>query len=206
MSVPYRAIGAVALLVGAVVAGGVVAFDGAGNDPIQQAPAETVTPAPVPVVTATPTPESTPTPVGSPGSAGNNESVGYGSLEPTCERPPGLVVYIQVAALSNNDPETNDGIRTTWRFAAPSNRRFVGPYENFEEVINASYRTLIEAETVTFGSLEKSGVVASQNVTVRTESGETKTYRWRLRRQSDGRFVGCWMTTGVLQVDRSPTE
>ncbi|QIO22875.1 DUF4864 domain-containing protein [Haloarcula sp. JP-L23] len=123
----------------------------------------------------------------------------YLSLRPTCERPPGLVVHIQVNALRNNDPVTNEGINTTWRFAAPSNRRAVGSYEAFVDVLTTQYRPLLNASTVTYGPLERDGGWAHQRVTVST--GETSaTYLWHLKLQTvqtTEPYGGCWMTTGV---------
>lgn len=105
---------AAALLVGlALLAGRGVLF---GTDAASKS-TETVTPAPVsePTPTATPTPEDS----GMDDSSrrGTNQSAAvqerYRSLRPTCDRPPGLVIHIQVAALQNNDRATNAGINTT---------------------------------------------------------------------------------------------
>ncbi|MBX0323218.1 DUF4864 domain-containing protein [Halomicroarcula sp. F13] len=123
----------------------------------------------------------------------------YLSLRPTCQRPPGLVVHIQVNALRNNDPATNEGINTTWQFAAPTNRRAVGSYETFVDVVTTQFRPLLNASTVTYEPLERDGARAHQRVTVFT--GETSaTYRWHLELQTvqtTEPYGGCWMTTGV---------
>jgi hypothetical protein len=152
----------------------------------------TVTPAP------TPTPEPTATPTPTLTTSGAVQEPRYLGLRPTCERPPGLVIAIQVGALRNNDPATNEGINTTWRFASPENRRATGPLSNFVEIIRQGYRPLLEADRVAYGPLERSDATATQTVTV-TANGTTTSYEWTLRLQTDGQFEGCWMTTGVAE-------
>lgn len=161
--------------------GGLLGGPGAGT---------TVTPAP------TPTPEPTRTPVPTVTTSGELQEPRYLGLRPTCERPPSLVIAIQVGALRNNDPATDEGINTTWRFASPENRQATGPVENFAEILRSGYRPLLEAERVAYGPLEREGARASQTVTV-TADGEESRYRWTLRRQSGGRYDGCWMTSSV---------
>jgi hypothetical protein len=150
----------------------------------------TVTPAP------TPTPP-TPTPTVTPSEAVQEPR--YLGLAPTCERPPGLVIAIQVGALRNNDPATNEGIRTTWRFASPENREATGPLSNFVELIRQGYRPLLEADRVAYGPLERTDATAARTVTV-TANGTSTSYRWTLRLQTAGEFEGCWMTSGVTAV------
>ena len=46
------------------------------------------------------------------------------------------VVKIQLNALKKNDKlKKNDGIKQTWIFAHPENKKFTGPYERFEKMI-----------------------------------------------------------------------
>lgn len=167
------------------------AGDGAGSP--------TLTPVPVPETDsggATATPDGR---VAGPDSTADR----YAGLRPTCKRPPGLVVQIQVGALATNDPDTDAGIRTVWSFAAPSNREYTGPYPEFAELIRTSYTPLLEAERTTYWPVDRTGDEASRLVAVHS-SNESVTYRWELRRQSTGRYEGCWMTVGVAQIDDVP--
>ncbi|GCF14006.1 hypothetical protein Harman_19410 [Haloarcula mannanilytica] len=118
-------------------------------------------------------------------------------LRPNCERPPGLVVHIQVLALQNNDPTTNEGINTTWRFASPSNRDLTGPYSNFVRTITDGFEPLLNATGVRYGPLERDGDTASQPVTVVDGNGTTTSYRWTVEKQTQSPYEGCWMTAGV---------
>lgn len=191
--VSFRRVGATLALVTLVgLAGCGQLFGDAGE---RQA-TETLTPAPVPD-TATTTPTPTARAVG-----GLNATERYAALRPTCARPPSVVVHIQVAALSNNDPATNDGVRATWRFAAPSNRQYTGPYENFEDLITSFFQPLLSAETVAYGPLTVADDTVERRVTVGSDDTETA-YRWQLEKVTQQPYEGCWMTTGVAEV---PTE
>lgn len=198
MSIRRLGVGTAALLVLVVFAGcaGLLA----GGD---RQPTETVTPAPVPETTASPTPDrsATVSTTQTSSDTGSETVADYSSLEPTCTRPPGLVVHIQVVALATNDPQTNDGIRTTWRFAAPSNKRYTGPYSNFERLIETRFQPLLDAETVTYGSLGGANTSTQRRVTVTASDGTSNTYIWRLEKQSTGQYDGCWMTTAVREVE-----
>ncbi|WP_188852588.1 DUF4864 domain-containing protein [Haloarcula argentinensis] len=118
-------------------------------------------------------------------------------LRPNCERPPGLVVHIQVLALQNNDPKTNEGINTTWQFASPSNRELTGPYSNFVRTIQSGFKPLLNATGVRYGPLDRDGDTASQPVTVVNGNGTTTSYRWTVEKQTEAPYEGCWMTAGV---------
>ncbi|WP_336336516.1 DUF4864 domain-containing protein [Haloarcula brevis] len=124
-------------------------------------------------------------------------------LRPNCERPPGLVVHIQVLALQNNDPATNEGINTTWHFAAPSNRAVAGSYADFVETIRRGFRPLLNATAVRYGPLDRREDTASQPVTVVDATGTATAYTWYLERQTGPRYEGCWMTTGVAATPPS---
>lgn len=172
-------------------------------------PQETLTPvqldedeAPAPTVTATatatptvspPTETATATAASVPPSAQSR----YASLRPTCDRPPGLVVHIQVNALRYNDPQTDEGINATYRFASPRNRNVTGPVTDFASLIKSRYEPLLNAETVTYGPMSATNRTATQRITVRTPDGDTTSYIWELERQSGGRYDGCWLTSSV---------
>ncbi|GGK56265.1 DUF4864 domain-containing protein [Haloarcula sebkhae] len=118
-------------------------------------------------------------------------------LRPNCKRPPGLVVHIQVLALRNNDPATNEGINTTWQFASPSNRDLTGPYANFVRTIQSRFEPLLNATGVRYGPLDRDGDTASQSVTVVNGTGATTSYQWTVKKQTEAPYEGCWMTAGV---------
>ncbi|NHN47793.1 DUF4864 domain-containing protein [Halostella sp. JP-L12] len=126
----------------------------------------------------------------------------YVGLHPTCNRPPGLVVKIQLGALRQNDETLNKGIRTVWRFASPETRRATGPYPQFVRLLNSSrYRPMFEYTRAAYEPLVFENRTARQIVTLTTPNGSTATYEFRLSKQSGGEYDGCWMTDGVLRTD-----
>ena len=53
----------------------------------------------------------------------------YAEIKPANNLTPYDVVKIQLNALKkNNQPKKNSGIRQTWAFAHPDNKKFTGPY------------------------------------------------------------------------------
>jgi hypothetical protein len=180
--------GAVAALVVLVALAGCAGLVGQDGDASGgAATTETLTPVPVPETDS------------APGARSRQATTPsrYQALGPTCERPPELVVAVQLGALRANDPRTNEGINTTWQFAAPSNRNAIGSYGRFVTIITEQYQPLLDAETVTLGPLQRSTTTARQPVTVTTVMGETQSYVWYLEKQTGNPYDGCWMTTGV---------
>ena len=58
-------------------------------------------------------------------------------LKPNIKYKPFDVVKIQLSALKSNDkPYANAGIKQTWEFAHPSNKKFTGPLSKFIKLIN----------------------------------------------------------------------
>lgn len=176
---------------------------------------ETVTPAPVPA-SATPAPVNateTPPPNGRalggvwPGQWSEFDPglspAAYQEVEPTCERPPALVVRLQVGAVLT-DNGSHRGIETTWRFLAPASRRGYGSVDNYTETFRTRYRPLLDAESVTRRPLQRNGSVAVQPVRAHS-NGSTTTYRWRVERQQTPPMQGCWLTTGILEESAGDT-
>jgi len=101
------------------------------------------------------------------------------NAHPNIDLSPEQVVRIVIDALRDNNTETGDkGIATVWRFAAPSNKRFTGPFERFARMID----------------------VAMQPVWLVTAGGDEIGYVFQLRRQSDGSYEGMWMTESVYPL------
>lgn len=186
-----RAVVGVVALAALVALAGCGQLLGGGDEPARES---TLTPAPVPT-----TAELPPTATDDSQERVRINGSRYDLLRPTCARPPSVVVHIQVAALANNDPTTDDGIRTAWRFASPENKQYTGPYRNFADMVTSFYRPLLAAETVRYGALERHNESAHRRVTV-SGNGTTAAYRWRLEKVSSGPFEGCWMTSGVGEV------
>jgi len=109
------------------------------------------------------------------------------------------VIHIQVEALRNNDPATDEGIATVWRFASPANKRVTGPYRAFASTIRSRYRPLLTAETISYAPLTRDRDRVTREVAVTTNTVTTR-YEWVLTRQSRTPYEGCWMTSGVIEL------
>ncbi len=107
------------------------------------------------------------------------------------------VVRVQMRALQANDL-TDEGIRTTYRFASPANKSATGPYERFARMIkSAPYRAMLNARDIQFGAVNSGDAEAVQEVRVEGADGTEITYVFFLRRQTLKPFQDCWMTEAV---------
>ncbi len=187
-----------ALLVVALVVGGVGFAAGAGMLP----PGTVLEDRPVSNVTdATPTPDQDTVP--------NGNAERYASIQPTCERPPALVIKIQVDAFGQNEEFTgNDGIWTAYRFASPENKATTGPQASFVRLIKQQYAIMLRHESVEYGPIrpqngenqENGSRTLTQRVTLTDENGTESTFLWSVERQESGKYDGCWMTSSVRRV------
>jgi len=117
--------------------------------------------------------------------------------------PPDDVIKIQVEALQYNNAD-DQGIEVTFRFASPANQRVTGPLNRFKHLLKSpDYRPMLNHKTAEYGSLEISGDIASQRVTIIQTDGKATVYLFKLSKQSEGPCTGCWMTDSVLFV---PTQ
>lgn len=132
---------------------------------------------------------------------GNGSAAGiqprYLGLTPTCERPPGLVAVIIVEALRNNDPETDDGIRTAWNFSSPMSRR--AAYEDFHRfVTNEKFDPLYDFESATYTPAYRDPGVSAHRVTVTDRTGASHSYVFVLSDQTGSLRDGCWLLAGIV--------
>lgn len=124
-------------------------------------------------------------------------------LEPDAKYSPDEVVEIQLAALAENDtPAADDGIRATFKFASPANRRITGPVERFVRMVkNPLYLPLLNHATSEVRKLETTAAVAQRHVLVTDAEGNRATFLWVLSKQPDGPYKDCWMTDAVQRIE-----
>ena len=115
---------------------------------------------------------------------------------------PAEVVRIQVEALRNNSL-LDEGIELTYRFASPGNKRVTGPLVRFTAMVRSPpYDRLLNHRSARYGPLAVSDDEAYQRVIITDSEGEEIAYHWVVSRQSEGEFKDCWMTDGVVPVQR----
>jgi hypothetical protein len=96
------------------------------------------------------------------------------------------VLKIQLTALKNNNmPSKNAGIKQTWIFAHPENKKFTGPYERFEKMLLGNqYNFLLNHDSHRIKLIN-----SSQN--------EMYFYEWHLEKSTTDECNNCWFTTIV---------
>jgi hypothetical protein len=114
---------------------------------------------------------------------------------------PAEVVRIQLAALQHNAQLPDDGgVRITFQFASPANRRVTGPIERFIQMVkNPIYGLMLNHVRAELGPSLVVGDRAQQRVTLVGADGAAAHYVFSLSKQSDPPYADCWMTDAVMQ-------
>jgi hypothetical protein len=121
-------------------------------------------------------------------------------LSPRPGLKPEEVVRIVVEALANNGAD-DDGIRITWAFASPGNKKVTGPIERFAPMVKSpAYRPMLNSASADYQPIVVVGDQAEQVVALTDADGDKAYYVFRLSRQGDGPMKDCWMTDGVFRV------
>jgi hypothetical protein len=120
---------------------------------------------------------------------------------------PDQVVAAVLAGLKNNDPETDEGIRTAYRFASPANHAATGPVERFVAMVKRPpYGALVNHRSARAKPLDLDDARAVSLVRVVGQDGRRLFFAWQLSRQTEGALKDCWMTDGVTVVRPPPGE
>ena len=130
-------------------------------------------------------------------------TTGPATAAPTPQLSPSDVVKVVMAALQQNDAVTEDGIRTTFKFASPANQEMTGPIERFIPLVrNAAYAPLLNHKSCNVREIALKGDQAAEMVTVIDAAGHAVHYVFQLSKQHDaGPLKDCWMTDGVIRVE-----
>ena len=110
------------------------------------------------------------------------------------------VVKIQLTALKNNNiPEKNSGIKQTWLFAHPENKKYTGPYERFEKMILSNqYKILLNHVSHKITLITNSEDNYIYNIELITKNKKMFFYEWHLEKSTTDKCDSCWFTTIVL--------
>ena len=121
--------------------------------------------------------------------------------------PPFEVTAAILAALKDNDDATDEGIRTTFRFASPQNQAATGPVDRFVEMVKRPpYDRLVNHRASRVRPLDLSDTQAAAVVKVIDPDGRPAWFLWQLSKQPAGPFKDCWMTDAVLPARRPADE
>ena len=113
---------------------------------------------------------------------------------------PYQVIKIQLTGLMNNDePNLDSGIKQTWEFAHPSNKKYTGPLSKFVNLLKSeSYNMLLnhlESEIIeVFKTNDKYGF----EVIILANDKNYYKFQWIVEKYyNDGPLKDCWLTTSV---------
>ena len=120
-------------------------------------------------------------------------------IEPNKNLKPYDVVKIQLEALKNNS-KNDEGIKQTWLFAHPDNKKITGPYERFRIMIyGQQYKHLINYDSHKINLLSNSPNTFIYRIEILTEEKKLFFYEWHVQKGTDNNCVSCWFTTAVSQ-------
>jgi len=109
------------------------------------------------------------------------------------------VIKIQLNALKkNNMPNKNSGIKQTWVFAHPENKKITGPYERFQKMLlGDQYKVLINHESHKIKLIINSKNKYIYNVELISSDKKMYFYEWHLEKSTTKNCNSCWFTTSV---------
>ena len=127
-------------------------------------------------------------------------------IKPNKKLDPYDVVKIQLIALKNND-EKDQGVKQTWLFAHPDNKKITGPYERFRIMIyGQQYKYLMNHSSHKIKLITNSPNTYVYRIEILTNDKKLFFYEWHVQKGSDNNCQNCWFTSAVSQpVDRGNT-
>jgi hypothetical protein len=121
-------------------------------------------------------------------------------LEPNTNIKPYDVVKIQLTGLQNNNKLSDDfGIKQTWNFAHPNNKKYTGPLDKFTKMIKGdAYQMLIDHLEHTVNPLGNSDKWAQYEVIILDKNKIYHKFSWQVEKyEGEGPLNDCWLTTMV---------
>lgn len=120
---------------------------------------------------------------------------------------PAEAVTAVLAALRDNHANSDDGIRTAFRFASPANQAVTGPVDRFIAMVKRPpYAALVNHRAASVRPIESDGQHAALLLTVIDREGRRVYYLWVLSKQADGPLKDCWTTDAVSPARPPPGE
>ena len=116
-------------------------------------------------------------------------------IRPSMEIEPFKVVSIQLNGLMKNDiPSKDYGIKQTWEFAHPSNKRYTGPLTKFINMINSdAYKMLLNHIDNEIIEVFKSDIKYGFEVKILSKDKNYYKFQWVVERYLDeGPLNNCW--------------
>ena len=135
-----------------------------------------------------------------------NNSVYAELTKPNKKLEPYDVVKIQLEALKNNNKDDN-GIKQTWLFAHPDNKKITGPYERFRIMIyGQQYKLLLNHSSHKINLITNSPNKFIYRIEILSDKKQLFFYEWHVQKGSEEKCKNCWFTSAVsIPVDQGNT-
>ena len=116
------------------------------------------------------------------------------------------VVKIQLEALKNNTKDDN-GIKQTWLFAHPDNKKVTGPYERFRIMIyGQQYKFLLNHSSHKINLITNTFNIFIYRIEILSDKKQLFFYEWHVQKGSEEKCKNCWFTSAVsMPVDQGNT-
>jgi len=116
------------------------------------------------------------------------------------------VIKIQLNALKNNDDD-DTGIKQTWLFAHPDNKKITGPYERFRIMIyGVQYRSLLNHSSHKINLIMNTPNKHIFKIEILAKDKKLLFYEWHVQKASEKNCKDCWFTSGVsMPMDQGNT-
>ena len=135
-----------------------------------------------------------------------SNSLDADSLTPNEKLLPYDVVKIQLEALKNNN-KNDDGIKVTWLFAHPENKKNTGPYARFRIMIYGNqYRSLLNHSSHKINLLMNTPNKHIFKIEILAKDKKLLFYEWHVEKASEKNCNDCWFTSAVsIPIDQGNT-
>ena len=128
------------------------------------------------------------------------------NIEPNKNLKPYDIVKIQLEALKSNDAN-DEGIKQTWLFAHPNNKKATGPYARFRLMLyGQQYKLLLNHSSHKIELMMNSPNKNIYKVKTLAKDKQLFFYEWHVQKGSDDKCKDCWFTSAVSQpIDQGNT-
>tara|TARA_Y100000590_G_scaffold430447_1_gene544053 strand:- start:3 stop:500 length:498 start_codon:yes stop_codon:yes gene_type:complete len=121
-------------------------------------------------------------------------------IKPNTTIKPDQVVLIQLNGLRKNDePNVDSGIKQTWEFAHPLNKKYTGPLPEFMNMLKSeSYNMLLNHIDNNIVEVFRSNNKLGFEVTILGKDKNYYKFQWVVEKYyKEGPLKDCWLTTMV---------
>ena len=127
-------------------------------------------------------------------------------INPNEKLSPYDVVKIQLEALKNNE-KNDEGIKQTWLFAHPENKKSTGPYERFRIMIyGAQYKSLLNHSSHKINLIMNTPNKHIFKIEILAKDKQLLFYEWHVQKATEENCNNCWFTSAVsMPADQGNT-